>query len=93
MDELEKRVVKEKGKCIKLVEKAIQGLQFEIELDKSDQDDRLQKDGMIDSDYQYIDYAKEFFTLIHDFVIQPFGKGLNQDLLELFSPERLDLNE
>ena len=27
------------------------------------------------------------------FIVKPFGKALNQDLLEMFSPEKLDLSE
>jgi hypothetical protein len=26
-------------------------------------------------------------------IVSPFGKSLNQDLMELFSPQKLDLNE
>lgn len=41
----------------------------------------------------YVDYEKEFASLVQDFVITPFGKSLNQDLLELFSSHSLDLKE
>jgi hypothetical protein len=58
---------------------------------KSDQNDVLQN--AVSDDFQYIDYDKRFNEFVIKFIIIPFGKPLNQDLMELFSQQKLDLNE
>ncbi len=61
-----------------------------MELLKSEQQDKIEKDPSIDE--EYVDYVKRFHELISQFIIRPFGKSLNQDLIELLS-QKLDLNE
>ena len=61
-----------------------------MELLKSEQQDKIEKDPSIDE--EYVDYVKHFHGLISQFIIRPFGKSLNQDLIELLS-QKLDLNE
>ena len=91
VDELEKRVAKEKRKGFALVEKALGVIQYELQMDKSDQTDRMALASSTE-DFQYVDYDQEFARLIRDFIIAPFGKTLNQDLHELFT-SKLDLSE
>lgn len=62
-------------------------------MDKSDQQDRMARyEATTDDDILYIDYDREFAAYVNDYVIQPFGKTLNQDLMDLFQ-KRLDLGE
>jgi hypothetical protein len=58
---------------------------------KSDQNDVLQNE--VSDDFQYIDYDKCFSEFVIKFIVTPFGKPLNQDLMELFSQQKLDLSE
>ena len=58
---------------------------------KSDQDDLLQK--AVSDDFVYVDYDKSFAEFVIKFIVLPFGKPLNQDLMELFSSQKLDFNE
>lgn len=57
---------------------------------KSDQNDLMKE--AVPEDFVYIDYDKEFAEMVSQYVIKPFGKALNQDLLEVFTL-KLDLNE
>ena len=50
---------------------------------KSDQNDILQN--AVPEDFQYVDYDKKFTEFVSQFIVQPFGKQLNSDLMELFS--------
>jgi hypothetical protein len=93
VDALEARITKEKKRLFAIVKDQIGSIQYEMMMDKSDQQDRISRyDATCEEDFKYIDYDKEFVACINDYVIQPFGKQLNQDLLELFS-KRLDLGE
>lgn len=46
-----------------------------MELLKSEQQDKIEKDPSIDE--EYVDYVKRFHELISQFIIRPFGKSLN----------------
>ena len=46
-----------------------------MELLKSEQQDKIEKDPSIDE--EYVDYVKRFHGLISQFIIRPFGKSLN----------------
>lgn len=87
-DEAEKRVTKEKRRCLRLVEKSLKQIQLDFQLDRSDQEDRVKAGESVSP---YIDFDKEFATLVIEIIIRPFGEALNQDLLELFGT--LDLSE
>lgn len=50
---------------------------------KSDQVDVLQN--AVSDDFEYVDYDKSFAEFVIKFIVLPFGKPLNQDLMELFS--------
>lgn len=88
---MEKRISKEKRKCLQAVEKHMQTIQFSYQMLKSDQNDVLQN--AVSDDFQYIDYDRCFGEFVIKFIVTPFGKPLNQDLMELFSQQKLDLNE
>ena len=45
----------------------------------------------ISSQEVYVDPLVKFNKIIEDFIIKPFGKKLNQDLIELFT--KLDFSE
>ena len=84
-DQREKRVQKEKRKCMQAIEKALSSIQFDYQMRKSDQNDELRT--AVPEDYVYIDYDKEFALLISLYITKPFGKdpALNQDLHELYT--------
>jgi hypothetical protein len=83
-DEVEKRISKEKRKGLLAVEKALSSIHFELQLDKSDQADRMARASSTEH-FHYVDYDRRFADLIRVFIIRPFGKALNQDLQDLFT--------
>jgi hypothetical protein len=81
-------LTKEKRRCLRLVERALKQIQLDCQLDRSEQEDRVKAGEEVSP---YIDYEREFATLVSEMVIRPFGEALNQDLVELFGT--LDLSE
>lgn len=75
LDKVEKRVQKEKAKALKLVKNELKQVQFEYSLIKMDQVDKIHQ--VCDSQDTYVDADLEFFILMRDFIIKPFGKRLN----------------
>lgn len=82
----EKRLTKEKQKSLKLIKKQLQQLQLEYQMLRVEVDTIT-----ISSQEVYVDPLVKFNKIIEDFIIKPFGKKLNQDLIELFT--KLDFSE
>lgn len=79
----------EKKQALLIVERQLQSIQYELQMDKSDMQDKITQGA---EDVEFIDYDKEFALYIEDFLIKPFGRTLAQDLMDLLT-KRLDLSE
>ena len=85
IDKVEKRISKEKKKTLGLIKKWLSSIQMFYELlkqEQQDQQDRACRDQ--EEEFQIVEADEQFAQSVKSLVIEPFGKRLNQDLIELF---------
>ncbi|CDW85979.1 UNKNOWN [Stylonychia lemnae] len=87
VDNMEKISLKEKTNTIKILKKFFQSLQLQYEMMRLEYEDSNMtlKTELQNQDVVQIDPTQKFNALIRDFVIEPFGKLLNADIIQIFN--------